>query len=93
MGLVEELSFTTVRQRAAGFLLQMARRSGKRTARGITFTITASNQEIAMRIGTVREVVSRNLGTFHNQGIIELAGRTVLIPSLSALEAETKGQG
>lgn len=93
IGLVEELSFTTVRQRLAGLLLRMAKRSGKRTARGVEFTITVSNQEIAAQIGTVRELVSRNLGRFHNQGMIKLEGKTVLIPDLSALEIEAKQGG
>jgi CRP/FNR family transcriptional regulator len=90
VGLVEELSFTTVRQRLAAILLRMAKRSGKRTGRGIEFTIIASNQEIAAQIGTVRELVSRNLGRLHNQGIIKLEGKNVVIPDLSALEGEAK---
>lgn len=90
VGLVEELSFTTVRQRLAGLLLRMARLGGKQTARGVEFTIQASNQEIAAQIGTVRELVSRNLGRLHNQGIIKLEGKTVLVPDMKALESEVK---
>jgi len=88
VGIIEELSFTTVRHRLAALLLRLAKRKGTRTARGIEFTITASNQELAAHIGTVRELVSRNLSRFHAEGIIKLDGKTVIILDMAAFEAE-----
>jgi CRP/FNR family transcriptional regulator len=90
VGIIEELSFTTVRHRLAALLLRFAKRKGKRTARGIEFTITASNQELAAHIGTVRELVSRNLSRFQAEGIVKLNGKTVVVPDLAALEAEVE---
>jgi CRP-like cAMP-binding protein len=92
VGIVEELSFTTVHHRLAGFLLREARSNGKRTARGVEFTFTLSNQELASHIGTVRELVSRNLSRLQAAGLIQLDGRTVILPDLAALEAEVKGE-
>ena len=90
--IVEELSFTTVQHRLAAYLLREARSKGERKAHGVEFTFTISNQELASRIGTVRELVSRNLSRLQSAGLIKLDGRTVLIPNLTALEAEVKSE-
>ena len=60
VGIIEELSFTTVRHRLASFLLRLGRTEGKRTAGGVEVILPVSNQELASQIGTVRELVSRN---------------------------------
>ena len=87
VGIIEELSFTTVRSRLASLLLRLAR-VGKRVDSGIEIVLPASNQELAAQIGTVRELVSRNLSRFQAAGIIRLEGRTVIVPNLKALEEE-----
>jgi CRP/FNR family transcriptional regulator len=87
VGIIEELSFTTVRHRLASFLLRLARLEGKRTAAGVEVTLPA-HQELAAQIGTVRELVSRNLSRFQAQGIIKIESRTVVIANLESLEAE-----
>jgi CRP/FNR family transcriptional regulator len=88
VGIVEELSFTTVRHRLAALLLRLAEQQGKRTPRGVEFTITASNQELAAHLGTVRELVSRNLSRLQAEGLIQLDGKNVVIPDWKALESE-----
>ena len=92
VAIVEELSFTTVQHRLAAYLLREARSKGKRTARGVEFTFTISNQELAAHIGTVRELVSRNLGRLQAAGLIKMDGRTVIVMNLEALEAEVQGE-
>lgn len=87
VGIIEELSFTTVRHRLAAFLLRLAK-EGKRTAAGIEVSLPASKQELAAQIGTVRELVSRNLSRFQAEGLLEFDGRSVVIRDLKALEAE-----
>jgi CRP/FNR family transcriptional regulator, cyclic AMP receptor protein len=82
VGIIEELSFTTVRRRLASFLFRLAQRGG------LEVTLPASNQELASQIGTVRELVSRNLSRFQQEGLITLDGRRVVIRDLAALEAE-----
>lgn len=88
VGIIEELSFTTVRHRMAALLVNMAKRNGTRTARGTEFMLPATQQDIAGMIGTVRELVSRNLGRLQAEEIITLEGKTVIIPDLKRLEAE-----
>jgi len=88
VGIIEELSFTTVRHRLASFLLRLAQKEGKRSAAGVEFALPTSNQELASHIGTVRELVSRNLSRLQAEGILKIDGRTVVIPNLKTLEAE-----
>lgn len=88
VAIIEELSFTTVRNRLASWLLQEAKARGQKTPRGIEFTLSVSNQELAFQIGTVRELVSRNLSYFQSEGMLKIEGRTVIITNLSALESE-----
>lgn len=88
VGIIEELSFTTVRNRLASWLLQEARSKGRKTARGTEITLGISNQELAFQIGTVRELVSRNLSYFQSKGIIKTEGRTIIVTDVATLEAE-----
>jgi len=88
VGIIEELSFTTVRHRLASFLLRLAQSQGKRTTEGVEVSLPVSNQELASQIGTVRELVSRNLSRFQSEGLVKIDGRSVIIRDLKALEAE-----
>lgn len=92
VGIIEELSFTTVRHRLASFLLRQAHKEGKRKDGGIEISLPASNQEFAAQIGTVRELVSRNLSRLQAERVLDIEGRSVLIRDLKALEAETKNE-
>ncbi len=90
VGIIEELSFTTVRHRLAALLARLARTEGKKTAQGIEFTLPSTNQDIAAQIGTVRELVSRNMSRFQSEGLLRIEGRTVIIPDLKKLLEELK---
>jgi len=92
VGIIEELSFTTVRHRMAAQLLRLAQTKGQQTNRGVEFTLT-TNQELAAQIGTVRELVSRNLSRLQAVRIIRLEGKTVIVPDLKALETEVENIG
>jgi CRP/FNR family cyclic AMP-dependent transcriptional regulator len=90
--IIEELSFTTVRSRLISMLLRLARESGKGASGGaVQITLPASNQELAAHIGTVRELVSRNLSRLQAQGLIRMDGREVVIPSVDALQEQLEG--
>ena len=91
VGIIEELSFATVRHRLAAFLLRLAQREGKRTAEGVEIELPASNQELASQIGTVRELVSRNLSRFQAEGFLKIEGRSIVILDQKALESELDG--
>jgi CRP/FNR family cyclic AMP-dependent transcriptional regulator len=88
VGIIEELSFTTVRHRLAAFLVRLAAREGRANAGVTTITLPDNNQEIASQIGTVRELVSRNFSRLQAEGLIEIDGRMLTIGNLKALEAE-----
>ncbi len=88
VGIIEELSFTTVRHRLAAYLVRLAKTSGKRTPGGIEIILSANNQELASQIGTVRELVSRNLSRFQAEGMLRIEGRSLTVIDLKALEAE-----
>lgn len=88
VGIIEELSFTTVRHRLVALLLREAKQAGKQTARGLEFTLPVNNQELAAQLGTVRELVSRNLSRLQSEGLITIEGRNVTVLNLKALEAE-----
>src|SRR5438046_971205 len=82
VGIIEELSFTTVRHRLAAFLIRLATQQGRKTSDGVEITLPENNQEIASQIGTVRELVSRNLSRLQSEGIIAINGRRMLICDL-----------
>jgi CRP/FNR family transcriptional regulator, cyclic AMP receptor protein len=88
VGIIEELSFTTVRHRLAAFLVRLAKSSRERIPEGIEITLPTNNQELASQIGTVRELVSRNLSRFQAEGMLKIEGRKVTVMDLGALEAE-----
>jgi CRP/FNR family transcriptional regulator len=48
----------------------------------------ANNSELAAQIGTVRELVSRNLSRLQSEGLVQVNNREITIPSLKQLQAE-----
>ena len=90
VGIIEELSFTTVRHRLAAYLFRLAQKSGRRTGDGAIVSLPVNNQELAAQIGTVRELVSRNLSRLQAEGLIGIEGREVTIRNLKALEEEVQ---
>lgn len=89
--LVEELSLKEVSHRLARFLRDRALKLGVRTRRGIEFPLEETNQEIGAEIGTVRDLVSRNLRRFVDRGIIRLERRRVIVLDVAELEAQASG--
>ncbi|MGH9326655.1 MAG: Crp/Fnr family transcriptional regulator [Terriglobia bacterium] len=89
--LVEELSLKEVSHRLARFLRDRALEDGVRTRRGIEFPLQDTNQEIAAEIGTVRDLVSRNLRRFVDRGILRLELRKVIVLDMPELEAQAAG--
>jgi CRP/FNR family transcriptional regulator len=83
--LVEELSLQEVDQRLARLLLVEARARGLKRGRAIELDLVLTNQQIAARIGTVREVVSRALNRLQQNGLIEVDGRRVRVPDEESL--------
>ena len=92
VAIIEELSFTTVRSRLISLLVKLAREQVKSTG-AVTITLPSSNQELAAHIGTVRELVSRNLSRLQAEGLIKIDGRAVTIANIQALSDELQNAG
>ncbi|MBZ5539767.1 MAG: Crp/Fnr family transcriptional regulator [Acidobacteriia bacterium] len=88
VGIIEELSFTTVRQRLITLLLRLAQEKGAMSKQGIRIELGASHQELAAELGTVRELVSRNLGRLQAEGLIEVEGREIIVKDAAGLKRE-----
>lgn len=88
VGIVEELSFTTVRHRLIAWLLRHARPENGTPGGPPVVSLGASHQELASEIGTVRELISRNLARLQAQGFINVSGREISILDRAGLEAE-----
>ncbi len=87
VGVVESMTFGSVTQRLARLLLDASRQTGKEE-----FDLPLTHQELASRLGTVREVVSRNLARFRGEGLIRIQGHQVIILDRAGLERESEPQ-
>ncbi|HVM74699.1 MAG TPA: Crp/Fnr family transcriptional regulator [Candidatus Saccharimonadales bacterium] len=86
VAIIEELSFTTVRQRLIAYLLRISGTAAG-AKKSVELALPVSHQELAAELGTVRELVSRNLSRLQAEGLIKLQARSVQIPDLAALRA------
>lgn len=81
--LIEEVAFGRIDQRLAACLLGRAHGKGE---------ALATHQELAVELGTAREVVSRQLKEFERQGFVRLGRGQIAIANAKALENITKKQ-
>lgn len=70
--LVDSLALQQVGQRLARVLLLESRARGARTGAGVQMDLTLSNGELARRVGSVREVVSRTLARLEREGLFTM---------------------
>ena len=87
VGIIEELSFTTIRQRLIATLVKLAQSEGTKTARGIEFQLPATHQELANQLGTVRELISRNLMRLQAEGLLDVDARQIVVKDMNGLSA------
>lgn len=67
---MEEVTFRPIERRLAAFLLSRTDDAG---------AIQATHQEIAVELGTAREVISRHLKRLESSGLVELGRSTVQV--------------
>jgi CRP/FNR family transcriptional regulator, cyclic AMP receptor protein len=91
VGIIEELSFTTIRQRLISTLIKLAQNDGIKTERGVEFHLPASHQELANQLGTVRELISRNLMRLQAEGLLEVDARQIVVKDMKGLGALLDG--
>jgi CRP/FNR family transcriptional regulator len=87
VGIIEELSFTTIRQRLVALLVKLAQNEGAKTESGIEFQLPSTHQELANQLGTVRELISRNLMRLQAEGLLEVDARRIVVKDLKGLSA------
>ena len=76
---ISTLALLDVYGRVARVILDMAREEGKRLKDGRIAFRRATHQEIANRIGTTRETVTRMLKDLERQGLIQIEGREIIV--------------
>lgn len=81
--LSRDLGLRTVRSRLARFLLQHVQQADDAPIRW-------THQEIAAQIGTVREVVSRTLRSFVDDGLVEMQRHRIVVRDPEALRHEAE---
>lgn len=84
--LVKVLSFHEVGQRLALLLLTEAQNAGANGGAPVAFQLALSNHDIAIRIGSVRDVVSRALARLQHDGLVVVKARAVTILDVRALK-------
>lgn len=87
--LLEQLSLQDVTQRLASMLVEEAASRG-RVRDGASFSLPDSHQQIAARLGSVREVITRILRRFVNERLIAIHGHRVTILDAVALQLKAK---
>lgn len=86
--LVESLALRNVEQRVAQFVISIARERGLPEGNTCIVELKLTRSQIAARLGSAREVVSRALTHLDESGLIEIQGRRlVTIPDMRALSA------
>ena len=85
--LVESLSLREVGQRLAQLFLSEAGANGPLKAGRTEMALPLSHQQLAARVGSVREVVTRALARLQKEGLIVLDGRTLVIVDRDRLAA------
>lgn len=88
VGVLQAMTFGSVTQRLARLLLDTAAE-----ARADQFDFSLTHQELASRLGTVREVVSRNLARFRSVGLIRIDAGKLSIVDRAGLEGEAEEHG
>lgn len=83
--LVESLSLRDVDRRLAALLLAEADAVGTRHGDEMSLELHLTQQQIAARIGSVREVVSRAMARLQDSGLVRLDGKHLSIPHREAL--------
>jgi CRP-like cAMP-binding protein len=87
VAMIESVTFGSVRQRLARTLLELTERAG-----GKPFSLPWTHQEIALDLGTVREVVSRNLNRFQADGLIRVSHREIIVADREGLQREAEAE-
>jgi CRP-like cAMP-binding protein len=90
-GLVEDLAFRQVTERLARHLEASAAASGALMVQGAVVDLALTQEQLASRLGTVRELVSRALSQLERAGAIKRSRAGVVIRDPGRLAAAARG--
>jgi CRP-like cAMP-binding protein len=82
---IESLLFRNVEGRLAEFLLKAADRWGIPCPKGTLISAPITHLEIAQSIGSTRETVTLTLGALRRDGLLDVAGRRIIVRDRDAL--------
>jgi CRP-like cAMP-binding protein len=88
--LVEHLTLQDVAQLLAAMLIEEAKRSNGSIEDGTSFSLPDPHHKIAARLGSVREVITRNLRRLVDEGLISIRGHRITILDAAALRVRAK---
>ena len=83
---IQEVSFEPVSVRLARLLVELADREGSPRGNQVVLRHRYSHQELARRLGTSRETVTRMLKRFRGMGLVALEGRVLVVLDRQGLE-------
>jgi CRP/FNR family transcriptional regulator len=89
--LVEELSLKEVSSRIAKYLLDLSKRSSKEGKSAKEVELDLSKTQLALRLGTISETLSRTLAKLKAKGMIDVRGKKIQILNREALEELASG--
>jgi CRP-like cAMP-binding protein len=90
-GLVEDLAFRQVTERLARHIESGAAASGRPVSPGIVVDLALTQEQLAARLGTVRELVSRALAQLERAGAIKRSRSGVMIRDPARLAEAARG--
>src|SRR5215469_17595000 len=90
--LAEQLALKDVGQRLATLLLEEARLASPKLQDGVSFSLPLSHMQLASRLGSVREVVTRALHKLVQNGVIETRGHCIVVLNAKELSAQARNQ-
>jgi len=86
---IEDLALKDVTRRVAGFILtEYSIKNKTNTESKPLIKLNISKNDLAAYLGTIIETLSRTFKKMHDEGIIEVDGKTILIKNLESLKKQ-----
>jgi CRP/FNR family cyclic AMP-dependent transcriptional regulator len=89
-GLAEQLGLKDVAQRLAAMLAEEALSQVGELKDGVSFSLPSPHRSIAARLGSVREVITRQLHKLIDDGVISARGHRITVLDAVALLARAE---
>ena len=88
--LAERLALNDVGQRLAAMLAEEAKNHTGELKDGVSFSLPLAHQSIAARLGSVREVITRQLHKLIDDRVISARGHEIVVLDAAALRARAR---